>query len=510
MSILSIKTRSLISSAIAGLLVTSFIFAPIAQNSSHGLKIQTVEAIPVFDAANFKVNLGDWIAGLGDLAVDTITAESSLSLELKEFILDFSAWTIVNLVLQEMIRSVTAWVNSGFQGSPAFVTDLRGFLLNIADKVVGNFIWNGPLQALCSPFKLNIQSALALQYAKTRSYEAKCRLSSVVHNVQNFMNGDFLEGGWNGWYNMTLTPQNNQFGALMEADFALNANITNAKGQQIKLLDFGRGLFSKKDANGKIVTPGATIETQLNKALGLPADRLVVADEINELIGALFSQLVSKIFSSASGLAGLNSDTNSSGQSYFDLIDADEQLKGTSERELTVFTRAFDPLNVFIGHQRNILQKIDYAEHYMETAYPTCSTTLGDLTGSLISKQTEARRSLGSATSTLDTLKGYKSDYDTLGSTTAEVTVKRTIMTKWAKSSAAETQVLVMNTFEAYAKPEIPKIQDENIALQTKKIPDLTIEIAQFTKNIDDECQRQAQSNGNNSTNNTNLNSGGN
>lgn len=485
MSILSTKTRSLISSAIAGLLVTSFIFAPIAQNSSHGLKIQTVEAIPVFDAANFNVNLGDWIAGLGDLAVDTITAESSLSLELKEFILDFSAWTIVNLVLQEMIRSVTAWVASGFQGSPAFITDLQGFLLDIADQVAGDFIYGSSLQALCSPFKLNIQIALELQYSKTRKYKAKCRLSSVVNNIENFMNGDFLSGGWDGWFNMALTPGNNQYGALMEAQFAMDASIVNAKGQQIKLLDFGRGLFSKKDANGKIVTPGAVIETQLNKTLGLPADRLVVADEINELIGALFSQLVSTVLTGAKGLAGLN-DT-SSGPSYFDQIKEETSQQG-AEGSDTIFKRDIAILEKTISLQNSILSQTSYAESYMSNQYPTCSSSVGALTPSLASQKAGATASLSSANSVLTNVYVYKSDNDTLGSETATPAVKNALMAKYGASSAGEAQLKLITTYTSYAKASVPS-PNTNASQEVSLSLYLPDEIARFTQNVDSACK---------------------
>jgi len=51
----------------------------------------------------------------------------------------------------------------------------------------------------------------------------------------------------------------------------------------------------------EIVTPGSVINEQLGKALGSTYAQLEAADELNEIINALFVQMVSKVFTSVQG-----------------------------------------------------------------------------------------------------------------------------------------------------------------------------------------------------------------
>lgn len=286
---------------------------------------------------HFEAKKADALFGVGDIVLDpsnliqtTLTAgfnklvaAATDLLTNKDLILDGIAWQIINLTLQSMSKDIVSWINSGFDGSPAFVRDLGGFMTNVADKVAGEYIWGRELAFLCSPFKLNIQMALDIQYRSGRdSTSSKCTLSGVADNIEGFFNGDFLSGGWDSWYSITNTPANNPYGAMLEAQGALTIKISGAQNAELKLLDFGKGLFSKKQqvCSGrddrakcvdKIVTPGETINSQLNTALNIPAGRLQVADEINEIVGALFTQLATKALAGAGGLLSL-SDSSSS------------------------------------------------------------------------------------------------------------------------------------------------------------------------------------------------------
>lgn len=288
------------------------------------------------------------LIGAGN-AINSVTAWATSQLGLKEFVLDGFAWYAINIILEEMIRSITAWVNAGFpDGGPAFIQDLGGFLLNIADGIAGDFILNNTnLGFMCSPFQLDIQFALTGQYLANRDgglgYQPQCRISSILQNIKNFtvnVNGEvdleaaydsttFAAGGWAWWMGATEAQENNVFGAYAKAQAALNAALRNAKGEEIKLLDFGQGFLSRKecDSDGKncqIITPGQVIESQLNEALAGGQRRLTVADEINELIGALLSQLVKHVLG---GVGLFNSTTQpfqdpNTGASYNSLIDS--------------------------------------------------------------------------------------------------------------------------------------------------------------------------------------------
>ncbi len=258
---------------------------------------------------------------------------SSLSLEtlaFKETTLDSIAYMAAKTFLHAVVRSTINWINSGFQGAPAFVTDLNGFLLSVADETVGQFIYDSDaLNFLCSPFQLDIKIALAAQYSKGRqgNYQPQCTLSQVAGNVDNFLKGSFNEGGWPGFLELTISEESNPTMAYFNAQTEMYARIVNAQGEEIKKLDFGNGFFSMEicdvaehDSGAKpncvIGTPGSVIAKSINDALAYGQQELISADEINEVFNALFAQLANKAFTGAYGLLGLGGNSNYTEHAY--------------------------------------------------------------------------------------------------------------------------------------------------------------------------------------------------
>ena len=225
---------------------------------------------------------------------------------------------------------MTNWINSGFQGGPAFVTDLKGFLLDIADAETAYFIEGTALEALCSPWRLDIKIALAMRQATPFEREVRCTLSDIVANMDDFINGDFSQGGWAGWFELTTKPQNNPYGLYLIAASELDQRIAGAQQRETKLLDWGNGFLSYKkchtiraagpvqpgapvpvEEDCEIVTPGTVIEEQLNNVLYSGQRRIEVADEFNEMVSALLNQLLQRLFGGllGGGLRGLPSYT---------------------------------------------------------------------------------------------------------------------------------------------------------------------------------------------------------
>lgn len=481
------------SSIIAGLLVLSFVCIPISQT----LEVKKAEALIVFDPVAFKTQVLEYAAEYGTLLETAVVAASSISMTaaidsiaVKEYVLDGIVWFLINLILEEMIKSVTQWVASGFQGSPAFVTDLQGFLLDIADKVAGDFIYGSSLSFLCSPFKLNIQLALDMQYEKSRKYKAKCTLSGVVGNVSNFMEGNFKDGGWSEWFKMTQTPGNNQYGAMMEAQAGLSVSIRNAKGTEIKLLDFGKGLLSLKDDDGNIITPGTAIEATLNESLSIPAERLTIADEIDELIGTLFSQLVKTVLSSATGgLSGLSSTGRNS--SYWKNVETEMSTQGSTGGASTLFSTNLKVLPEYIGYQNSIVSSITSAKTFVENSCYTEKVEgkikkLGTLNASLASQLSAASSAITSANAKLNIIKQYESDYTSLS--TSPTTTRMAIMTKYGATNVPTAQSNLIAQYRAYTSSGGLPTVATNANLKTAGVPNVATEVQTFKDDVTAYC----------------------
>lgn len=345
----------------------------------------------------------------------------------KNFQYDKIAYAIAKQILHQMTVSVVNWINSGFKGSPAFLTNPEGFFLDVGDQLTGQFIsTSGPLARLCSPINLDLRLQLALNQSEFIDNRYACTLSTVIGNVKRarvqtgidissrqggatigdmisgdilsnpdqlslgaggtsldaegrFLAGNFDEGGWEGFLALTLEPQNNYYGAYMMAQndlqtqiaqkqaainadlnrgngflswqkcqdvtsqfaqssgdangeggaaassyYGMNANQLNqlnSGGPQAVRLSPGSSVQKKIDKNtGKISyekceteTPGSVISGTLQKQLNVPATELELADNINAVVNALMSQMISRML--GGGLRSLSpggSDGNSS------------------------------------------------------------------------------------------------------------------------------------------------------------------------------------------------------
>jgi hypothetical protein len=247
------------------------------------------------------------------------------------------AWALAKETIAQIQKSIVRWINSGFQGSPAFIQDLEQFLLDVADRTAGDYIerYGGPLSIACAPFRLNIQIALSTSYNRLRDgNRRRCTLSGTLQNIQSFVEGNFQSGGgWNQW--LRFTQQSNSYASqLLDAEVGMSITIANARGQRITTSGWGRGFlsveacdeatsptyrwrpqFSTSSArsqgqqaarpNCRITTPGDVISTQLNSTLGLSGDTLVEADQINEIIGSFMRQVVVQAVTGPNGLLSL-------------------------------------------------------------------------------------------------------------------------------------------------------------------------------------------------------------
>lgn len=242
--------------------------------------------------------------------VSDLPTETSSAASVQKECIDAIAYTIAKIAIQSISQSIINWINSGFEGGPAFVTDLDQFLFEIDVEVFEEFLGSDAIAFLCSPWQFDIRLALALAFIGAR--EIECSLGDVVENIEQFVDGDFHQGGWPGWF--SLTQRNNPYDSYFELSASANARIAAARFRELTYLDFGRGFLSfelctdrpanPSDPNAspgdvvsdcEITTPGAVIESQLENVLGSGIRQLELADEINEIIEALIAQLLNQV-----------------------------------------------------------------------------------------------------------------------------------------------------------------------------------------------------------------------
>ena len=304
---------------------------------------------------------GGLLPGVGSVALSVIGLEVPVGDSInrsntganinKECVLDGLATVVREVLISSMTRSIVNWINNGFEGDPAFITDLEGFLLDVGDQVIGTFIEaDGQLAFLCSPFQIDIRINLALDYYASSRDRVSCTLTGAIQNVQDAF-GDFSsKNAWDSWFELSINPHNNAYGSFLGSRQAARRSVTNAQARQQEILDWGRGFQSYEvcDTNGaqdpsnsanisvgrfncRIATPGAVINQQLNDVIGSGSRQLELADEINEIIGALLGQLANQVLGGSSGgLRGISKSRNGA-PSYLNELVANSNVKAEDD-----------------------------------------------------------------------------------------------------------------------------------------------------------------------------------
>lgn len=246
-------------------------------------------------------------------------------------IIDNFAQVAAQVLVEEIVRSTVEWANSGFDGNPAYATDLSQFLTNTADNVAGEFIGgpDSPLRFLCSPFRVQIRLALIESYIPPVRYQ--CTLTEVIDNLGNFLD----QGGWDDWFLITQNPSNNPYGAFLEAKIDLDSRVARAVGIESEQLKWNSGFLSWSDCikedpstgeclkRGPVKTPGTTIKAGLDNVLPSSLSKLITVNHIDQLISALGAGLLKKFVFSDEGLFSGNAAPRSS---YFDSVRSQNSL----------------------------------------------------------------------------------------------------------------------------------------------------------------------------------------
>ena len=184
------------------------------------------------------------------------TASAAVEQSVISKVLNGLAWTVAKTAVQSITQSMVNWINNGFQGSPAFVTDLNENMGQLSDAVAYDFFnhldQNLEQQTgfnLRSPFQDQISQRIREEYYLTSSsygFDARYAytLGDVSSDPQAFYNGDFSKGGFNAWLSTSQRPANNPFGAYLLATNELSNQIADATEKRKVELGWGNGFLS--------------------------------------------------------------------------------------------------------------------------------------------------------------------------------------------------------------------------------------------------------------------------
>lgn len=243
--------------------------------------------------------------------------QATLSLEIKEYGLDWAAKLAANALQQVVIGTLTDWVLSGFDGNPSFVVNPRDLVSRVEENAAGVFQLQLANSNVCEPYRAGVNRAVA-QAALDRGDGAQNREAEVIRvtgcnlddlvasgNIENyFTSGGFSEqGGYAPFLQMLTSPKDHPLEAPAIAVALQRQRQAEATREAKEEVDRGQGFESLKECvegnvgaclRYEVNTPGKNVGELLDKALAQSFDQLAAADELSEIVIGFISALTSQ------------------------------------------------------------------------------------------------------------------------------------------------------------------------------------------------------------------------
>jgi hypothetical protein len=302
------------------------------------------QAVGKVAGASFLNPLG--IPAFTDLGQQISQGQQAFTQFMREGCLDALAFFTAQSVLDKLSQDTLAWVNSGFtrfgqEGNSAFVGDLDGFFAGVSDQAYNRYITQiqqsgpgNPLNGVCEAFQPGVVRSVSNRYfaentqpsgvqpipfsSSTEIAASGCeQLTSSIDTgtVEDFVSGDFKQGGWEAFEHTLANPNANPVSAYLEKNQQLKQRVRQASELEGEKLRRGNGYVSAVACpNGNldpetqqcitgdgqrtepvVKTPGSIVDKQLNRVVGSGQRQLELADEVNEVVAALVDQLIGKV-----------------------------------------------------------------------------------------------------------------------------------------------------------------------------------------------------------------------
>jgi hypothetical protein len=309
-------------------------------NSTHSM-LAELALITHLGAANAQLGA---IAGSNQAGAqsESTTAINQGSVTFRDCVLNPLMWAAKDAFIQIITNDIIDWIEGGFEGTPAFLSDPEDFFIGVADTVLQDFLYNSGLdEFLCDPFALDVIFGISMDYSRPaygRYGKLSCSLDEIFPGIDINIDTD-----GDGVPDATVsTPNGNQafdmmandgevwdysvglVGAAMIADHGNNAmgtqlqlreqvsqRISAQQSEEGMKLDAGKGWFSLKcDVDDDFVedgvcTPGEFVAGHINNYTNSALEQLTIADEFSEILNALFSALVQQLLEEATDGGGL-------------------------------------------------------------------------------------------------------------------------------------------------------------------------------------------------------------
>jgi len=337
-----------------------------AQQAGEGLESVAQAAGSQFSGVN--VNLPETTEKKIDAikANTEATKQSTESLNANSTCIQAIGRLIIKKLLQKLTISTVTWINSGFEGEPAFVQNPGKFFEDIAKNEILQFgieINNPELFPFGQTWLQNTSTTFNNKFTDNAKYSLNELIQETTpeFSAETFKE-DFSQGGWNAWTALTQVPANNPLGFKLMADNEIQRRLEETTQSARDTLQQSNGFLGDMrcsvdssltktqvtasleagkpdpciEAGGswQYVTPGKLVSEAATQVLGYQNNAYLNATDLNDAIAAILDALLGQFSQNIydQGFAKI-SDQGADGTFIYDTNYTNESFTSQTEKD---------------------------------------------------------------------------------------------------------------------------------------------------------------------------------
>ncbi len=218
------------------------------------------------------------------------------------------------------VKQVVNTVLTGRDGNPLYLQRMGAEQNDVYARAIVRTLQDGTLNAVNPAFNTSVKRAIAQGYKQALTAPGLAFSCNYSGNLQAV-----LEGREVSLKALTalMNPSCNPYWSYDRANRFTNNVAVNDVGGFMTQLGWGNGFYPVQQCdelgNCVTVTPGSVVEGNFSQALQSGFNQLERANDIDQMIGALFSGITSQVLGDNRGLQGLLQQTGSQ-PSYLDQV----------------------------------------------------------------------------------------------------------------------------------------------------------------------------------------------
>jgi hypothetical protein len=307
----------------------------------------------------------------------------------KECVLDGVTVAMREAASGAIVRSVLDAANRGRGGSQEYTVRIPQEITERMDETLVEFFKEYDAESVCSPFKQQVKIAIAREYMKqTRDKNStfRCSMDLSPDEFTAFLGGDTTVGGAKGLWDLFSNTRNDPWGSYINTSLEAMRRMNVERSSLLTQLDYGNGFYPREDLfeipleNGKTklerrtLTPGRVVADIMGQTVTSGYRQLENADEIDQIINALFSGITNQIITDIRGFKGL-SEAKLGRPPYLDQLSAEASSRlreSATNTGLTVLSSTIAVEQGYRSAKQGIKDALDKAAAQIRSAEEQC------------------------------------------------------------------------------------------------------------------------------------------